>query len=87
MFTTAEELKNPSIISTKPNPSPVCSYTEWDPLEEVIVGVVDGATFPPWHIALDAVLPDDQRETFRKNAGKSFPSERIAAANKELEEF
>lgn len=26
--------------------SPVCSYNEWDPLEEVIVGRVDGATVP-----------------------------------------
>ena len=28
---------------------PVGSYNEWDPLEEVIVGVVDGAAVPPWH--------------------------------------
>ena len=26
--------------------SPVCSFNEWDPLEEVIVGIVDGASFP-----------------------------------------
>lgn len=26
--------------------SPVCSYNEWDPLEEVIVGRVEGATVP-----------------------------------------
>lgn len=66
---------------------PVSSYNEWDPLEEVIVGIVDGASFPTWHIALEAPLPDDQREFFRRNAGTPFPAEQIAAAKKELEEF
>ena len=47
------------------NFSPVRSYNEWDPLEEIIVGIVDGASFPSWHIALQASLPDDQHEIFR----------------------
>ncbi len=66
---------------------PVNSYNEWDPLEEVIVGIVDGATFPSWHIAMEAPLPEDQREIFQKNAGRPFPKERIAAAKHDLEEF
>lgn len=65
----------------------VCSYTEWDLLEEVIVGIVDGACFPPWHLALQPVLPDNQHKVFQLNAGRPFPPERIQAANKELEEF
>ncbi|WP_280524510.1 hypothetical protein [Xenorhabdus cabanillasii] len=32
--------------------SPVSSFAEWDPLEEVIVGIVNGARFPSWHMAL-----------------------------------
>lgn len=67
--------------------SPVSSYNEWDLLEEVIVGLVDGASFPPWHIALAAPLPDHQRDTFRRNAGRPFPAEQVAAAKRELEEF
>lgn len=66
---------------------PVNSYNEWDPLEEVIVGIVDGARFPAWHIALEAPLPEDQREVFRQNAGRPFPLEKIRAAKFELEEF
>jgi glycine amidinotransferase len=66
---------------------PVNSHNEWDPLEEVIVGVVDGARFPAWHAALAPPLPEDQRELFRGNAGRPFPSEQIAAARIELEEF
>jgi glycine amidinotransferase len=66
---------------------PVCSYTEWDPLEEVVVGIVDDACFPPWHVALPPVLPENMHETFRARAGQPFPAERIAAARRELEEF
>ncbi len=78
------ETNDPAIV---PIQSPVCSYTEWDLLEEVIVGVVDNATFPPWHKSLEPVLPPNQHEVFRKNAGQSFPAEKIAAAKGELEEF
>jgi glycine amidinotransferase len=67
--------------------SPVCSYTEWDPLEEVIVGIVDGASFPTWHLALPPVLPDNQHSTFRRKAGLPFPPEQIEAARAELDEF
>lgn len=66
---------------------PVCSYTEWDPLEEVVVGIVDDASFPPWHIALPPVLPADQLETFRARAGSPFPPELVNAAAAELTEF
>lgn len=67
--------------------SPVCAYNEWDPLEEVIVGVVEGATVPPWHSSLRAVIPEHQLPFFRKNAGQPFPPEQVAAANRELEEL
>ena len=87
MLTTSAELIEDLLKPMTIPASPVCSYTEWDLLEEVIVGVVDGARFPSWHIALEPVLPDNQREVFRKNAGNAFPAERIAAANKELDEF
>ncbi|AOP46950.1 amidinotransferase [Streptomyces lydicus] len=74
-------------MSTGPAESPVCSWTEWDPLEEVIVGIVDGASFPTWHEALPPVLPADQHETFRRNAGRPFPPEQVAAAQAELAEL
>lgn len=73
-------------VTARPS-SPVCSYTEWDPLEEVIVGIVDEAHFPPWHKALPPVLPANQHETFRREAGKPFPAMEIAAARRELDEF
>ncbi len=65
----------------------VRAHNEWDPLEEVIVGIVDGAHFPPWHISVSAPLGPDQRRVFRENAARPFPPERIAAAQRELDEF
>ena len=65
----------------------VSSHNEWDPLEEVIVGILDGAAFPPWHPSVEAVLPEDQRELFRRNSGRPFPPERIGAATRELDEL
>jgi len=67
--------------------SPVLSYTEWDPLEEVIVGVVEGATVPPWDPMLQLTMPDDQWDFFRRHGGRPFPAERIEAARRELAEF
>jgi glycine amidinotransferase len=67
--------------------NPVSSHTEWDPLEEVIVGIIDGAAFPPWHVALHPVLPANQLDMFREHAGEPFPAELVAAARAELDEF
>lgn len=65
----------------------VNSFNEWDPLEEVIVGILAGASVPPWHITLKATMPREQWEFFHKFGGKPFPQEQIDAANKELNEF
>jgi glycine amidinotransferase len=66
---------------------PVSSHNEWDLLEEVIVGSVEGAFFPPWHVSVKSAIPQDQWEIFRQNAGKSFPDERMQAARRELDEL
>lgn len=65
----------------------VNSFNEWDPLEEVIVGVVDGAAVPEWDVCLEATMPHHQRPFFQRNGGRSFPRERIEAARRNLEEF
>jgi glycine amidinotransferase len=65
----------------------VSSDNEWDPLEEVIVGVVDGAGVPIWDSLIEAVVPRGQEEFFQRYGGTPWPSEEIAAAAKELENF
>jgi glycine amidinotransferase len=71
----------------------VCSYNEWDPLEEVIVGIVDGAMIPSWHtIHRATVLPgqEKQMESLAKRTQKQplpYPEWLVQAASKCVEEF
>ena len=44
---------------------PVNSYNEWDPLEEVIVGRLEGATFPSSHITVTSNLPSLTAKVYR----------------------
>lgn len=67
--------------------APVGSYNEWDPLEEVIVGVVDGAAVPPWHPAIEATVPPEAWDFYRRNGGGGFPEEQVEAAREELDGF
>jgi len=68
--------------------SPVVScYTEWDLLEEVIVGRLEGAVIPEWHASLAATMPDHSHDLFKRQGGTSFPEELIALGKKDLEEF
>jgi glycine amidinotransferase len=65
----------------------VNAYNEWDPLEEVIVGVIEGASIPSWNVSLRATMPEKQWKFFKQFGGKPFPEEQIEAAKKDLEEF
>jgi glycine amidinotransferase len=76
------------VTSTSKNLLPIVnSYNEWDPLEEVVLGVVDGACVPGWDVALEATMPPEQRDFYLKFGGCPFPQEKIAAANQDLKEF
>lgn len=55
----------------------VNSHTEWDPLEEVIVGRVDDATIPEWHVSGKAVWPSKHWKMYKEHAGESFPKELV----------
>lgn len=95
--TTLTEFASPKSFerssATVSNPSPVCSYNEWDPLEEVIVGIVDGAMVPSWHtIHRATVLPgqEKQMESLSKRTQKQplpYPEWLVQAAGKCVEEF
>lgn len=67
--------------------TPVSSHNEWDPLEEVIVGLADGARFPPWHAAVEAVLPPAKADHIRAHAGQAFPADIVDGARRELDLF
>jgi glycine amidinotransferase len=74
-------------LMTDPGPSPVSSYTEWDPLEEVIVGCLDGATIPSNHITVTYNLPRSVMALYRLAAGWRYPAWMRRLAEKELDGF
>lgn len=63
----------------------VWSHTEWDPLEEVIVGHVRGAAVPPWHISLAATVPTDSWPLLEELGGTPAPEEFVEPAHRQLE--
>lgn len=66
-------------------------HNEWDPLEEVIVGVLEGACYLPWHISLEASTHEDYvhevGEAHRILGGTLRPQEQIDTVQKQLNEF
>lgn len=79
-------------IQDRPDLSPVraavvSSYTEWDSLEEVVVGRLDGGVFPTWQTSMAAVMPAGTEDLLRDHAGGAFPAEHFDAARRELDDF
>lgn len=79
-------------MSNPATESPVVnSHNEWDPLEEVIVGILEGAADLPWEIGLHAVTPVEDVEASRtfalNHGGRPVDAWRRQAAQKELDAF
>jgi len=79
-------------MNERNNPAPVVnSHNEWDPLEEVIVGSLEGAVNPPWDIALQAVTPkedvDRARAFAHAHGGEPIVPLIREPAERELDEF
>ena len=49
-------------MESETNQAVVNSYNEWDPLEEVIVGVLEGSSYLPWDLFLEACMHEDYVE-------------------------
>ncbi|ETW09414.1 hypothetical protein H310_00023 [Aphanomyces invadans] len=63
----------------------VNSHNEWDPLEEVIVGRIEGSTIPEWHVSGKAVWPSRYWDMYKTQAGQPFPVDLMKAAATELD--
>lgn len=66
---------------------PVNSHNEWDPLEEVIVGRLEGATIPPNHVMFTQSLPTTAAKLYRPLAGRHYPKAIVKPAQAELAGF
>ena len=76
--------------SEKPNTQnecPVNSWNEWDPLEEVIVGRVEGSAYPKARPEVLASIPSDLGKMLKIFGGWSVPKFLQTDAQKELDEF
>lgn len=81
---------NDTKMTKEYNACPVNSHNEWDPLEEVIIGNVNGAMLPGWDLLFKHGSPLGDWEDFCKWAnpnGKSYSKEHIEGAMQCLEEF
>ncbi len=65
----------------------VNSWNEWDPLEEVIVGRLEGATIPPHHVAVTFNMPPLARRLHRFTAGMRYPGWMVQRAQTQLDGF
>ena len=66
---------------------PVSSYNEWDPLEEVIVGRLEGSTVPSVHVTVTYNLPPLISRLYRLAAGMKYPKWLVNKAQAELDGF
>lgn len=73
--------------ATRARPCPVRTYNEWDPLEEVIVGRLEGATVPSRHVTFEGNLPPVARRLYRPLAGRRYPQLLVRRARKELDQL
>jgi glycine amidinotransferase len=70
------------------NYSIVNTHNEWDPLEEIIVGVVDSARIPSWEPVTPAVVHHEYLlDFYRRNGGQPWPQDLVDAAQEEITEF
>jgi len=67
---------------------PVNSWNEWDPLEEIIVGRLEGATIPPAHFTMTSRIPKPFAWLLKLVAqGRHFPKFLVEPAQKQLDAF
>ena len=66
---------------------PVSSHTEWDLLEEVVVGHVDDATIPSNHVTVTCNVPKATAAVYPFFGGRRYPRVMTAPAKRELIEF
>lgn len=77
-------------VRTLPGPGPgpvVNSYTEWQPLEEVVVGRLGGGVFPTWQASMAATMPEGSWAVFQEHGGSPLPEEQVRAADEELDQL
>lgn len=74
-------------FSTESLVSPVSSHNEWDPLEEIIVGRLEGSVIPSAHPVVTCNIPGAAAWGQKMAAGIRYPQLMLAPAQRELDGF
>ncbi|GGB11267.1 amidinotransferase [Brucella endophytica] len=64
---------------------PVWVENEWDSLEEVIVGTIETARYPTWHVSIEAPLPAKSHQDFIRRQGQYFDAKLLDKARREVD--
>ncbi|MGW7453580.1 amidinotransferase [Streptomyces sp. NPDC054787] len=84
-------MSSPRIVaadgSVRLHASPVSSHNEWDPLEEVVVGRLEDATFPSRHPIVTCNVPAWAGRLQGMAAGFRYPRAIVEPAQEELDGF
>ncbi|MFD9453613.1 amidinotransferase [Streptomyces sp. NPDC059985] len=80
----AQDAVEPSTLALGP---PVGSHNEWDPLEEIVVGRLDGAAIPSDHPVVSCNIPIWAARLQGVTAGRRYPRWLIEPARQELDRF
>ncbi|OEJ34232.1 amidinotransferase [Streptomyces subrutilus] len=75
------------VAEPEPLLSPVNSHNEWDPLEEVLVGRLEGATIPSHHPVVTCNIPPWGARLQGLAAGLKYPRALLGPAQEELDQF
>ncbi|ARN83252.1 amidinotransferase [Methylocystis bryophila] len=82
-----DELARDGAIGAQTAPSPVCSHNEWDPLEEIVVGRLEGATIPSDHPVVSCNIPGFAARAQAWAGGFRYPEFLVKPAQRELDGF
>ena len=74
-----------SSVSAETLFSPVSSHNEWDPLEEIIVGRLEGSVIPSAHPVVTCNVPGAAALGQKLSAGFRYPQLMVAPAQRELD--
>src|SRR6195952_5800714 len=74
-------------VAAKSLVSPISSHNEWDPLEEIIVGRLEGSVIPSRHPVVTCNIPGMAALGQQIVAGMRYPQLMLEPAQQELDGF
>ena len=84
---SSSAVSEPDRTTETANACVVNSWNEWDPLEEVVVGRLEGAAAPPSHVTMVGNLPRKAARLYPLLAGRRYPRLLLKPAQRELDGF